>query len=45
MNDEPNVQIIAAINDLITNIQAGEDHEVLEQLALAIKALVEASGG
>lgn len=41
----PNVQLIAAINDLIDHIEAGAEPNVLMQIALVIKQLVEAGGG
>lgn len=45
VQDAPNIQIIAAINDFIDHVEQGDEYDALEQLALAIKALVEASGG
>lgn len=40
---EPNIQIIAAINDLIDSGDQGDTWDVLREKALAIKALVEGS--
>lgn len=40
-----NVQLIAAINEWVEAHESGEPGSVLLQLALAIRAMVEAGGG
>ena len=42
---EDNLQIIAAINDLIDSGDQGDTWDVLREKALTVKALVDALGG